>query len=73
MKDTKAMTEYFLQRNPFGGHADLKSISSGVVSTDSDADNAKEVGEKLIGKMRPGEVLFQTLHIQKERSNSYNG
>jgi hypothetical protein len=50
-KDTEVITEYLYVRNPFKCEADLKSISSGVVSTASDADQAKQIGEKVVNKM----------------------
>ena len=50
-KDSEVITEYLYVRNPFKCEADLKSISSGVVSTASDADRAQQIGEKVVNKM----------------------
>jgi len=49
-KETEVITEYLYVRNPFKCEADLKSTSSGVVSTASDADQTKQIGEKVVNK-----------------------
>ena len=38
-------------KNPFRSESDIKSIFSGVVSNGSNADNAEEVGNKVIQNM----------------------
>ena len=50
-KDTEVVTEYLLERNPFKTDTDLRSITSGVVSHDSTADQAKQIGERIVTKM----------------------
>ena len=50
-RDTYLILTYLQDRNPFRSESELKSISSGVVSKGSNADNAKEVGSKVIQNM----------------------
>ena len=50
-KDTEVIKEYLYDRNPFNSEAILKSNTSGVVSHDSDADQARDIGEKVVSKL----------------------
>ena len=50
-KDTETITEYLQERNPFWSEADLKSITSGFVSNNSNVDQAREIGEKVVLNM----------------------
>ena len=47
-RDTEVIIEYLYDRNPFNSEAILKSITSGVVSHASDADQARDIGEKVV-------------------------
>ena len=64
MNDCKAMTDYLLERNPFGEDTELKSISSGVIGNESNADDAKQVGHKVIKKMLGSSV--SDLHLERK-------
>ena len=50
-KDTEVIKEYLYDRNPFNSEAILKSNTSGVVSHDSDADQTRDIGEKVVSKL----------------------
>ena len=49
--DTEVIIEYLYERNPFNTKAILKSITSGVVSHAIDADQARDIGEKVVSKL----------------------
>jgi len=50
-RDTEVIIEYLYYRNSFNSEAILKSITSGVVSHASDADQARDIGEKVVLKL----------------------
>ena len=63
-KDTNAVREFFLERNPFEHGAVLCNIADGVHAQASvNVDDAKEVGEMIVAGME-GKSLSE-LHLNK--------
>ena len=50
-RDTEVIIEYLYERNPFNSEAILNSITIGVVSYASDADQVWNIGEKVVSKL----------------------
>jgi len=69
-KDTETINEYLSDRNPFGIEV-LKSISSGVVAGVSNADEAKQIGMKVVGKMKGQNVKDLTFR-KKDQITAMN-
>jgi len=63
-RDTEVIIEYLYDRNPFNSEAILKSITSGLVSHASDADQARDIGEKVVSKMVGKTVKEFTLRMK---------